>query len=215
MTMSGEIFLEVVRSYRRRPGGKRVPSAVGHPIDGCPRFTRVERKTMRTTTKMWGAAAMLTLAVSGAFAPVQAQSATADAKAEITRAEVLSEYGRQLAHLERDFRKASLLLREAAELRGNAPEAVDELVEAGHFAYYGGLKTAAIHTLYKAGRVALQTGDAATAAEAFLDGAWVAHELGDDETARELLVAGQSLATSAAIEPQDRDALLTRIGALR
>ena len=166
-----------------------------------------------TTTRMGGFAAVLTLAATAAFGPLQAQTSAVEQNPDAGRADLLAQHGRQLALFERDFRRASSLLRAAAELRGEDALAVDELIEAGHYAYYGGRKTIAVQTLDRAARVALATGDPTTAAESLLDGAWVAHELGDLDTARRLLLEGERVARSSGVAAADRADLLARIRA--
>jgi hypothetical protein len=168
-----------------------------------------------TMTKLGAVVAMLTLAPVLSFDGAAAQSAAVSGGAEVERADLLAEHGRQLAKFHGDYAQASRYLRVAAELRGGDAIAVKELLEAGHLSYYGGEWVDAMYTLASAGRMALKVGDAATAAEAYLDAAWVAHRAGKEDVAREFLITGEDLIDSGVVSPEDRASLRSRIGQLK
>mgnify|MGYP006295328059 CR=1 FL=1 len=167
---------------------------------------------MKKTTTMSAVAILLTLLLGLSFEGLEAQSASATRSVEIERADLLAQHGRQLAKFRLDFAEASRYLREAAELRGNDPTAVKELVEAGHLAYYGGERLTSMMVLATAGDVAVKTGDAEAAAEAFRDAAWVAAEAGRREVARDYLLRGESLVRSGQVAAADWTSLLEEDG---
>lgn len=143
--------------------------------------------------RMWGVAAIVTLAICVATSDLRAQSLETDFEVRVQRAGALAQHGRQLAAQTREFEEASSVLREAAELRGGGAEAVRDLIDAGYYAYYGGKGLRAVSALRAAGEAALEEGEMLTAAEAFLNAAWVAHREGELPTARYLFARGQRL----------------------
>jgi len=141
------------------------------------------RMTMVRTT-LFSALALIALVPAAAAA----QSARAtDNETREERAELYSEQGWLLASQKREFGLAASWLREAALLRGDGPQKVQDLLNAGRFHYYAHQLLVSASALKDAGVLALKLGDRETANRAFQDGAWVALEAGDMVTALDLI----------------------------
>lgn len=153
---------------------------------------------MTMTTRMWGSALVLLLALTLPFDRAEGQSITVEPTATAEQADLLALHGRQLAKFRRNFVEASLYLRHAAELRGPDEAAVRDLLDAAHYAWYGGRRLTAMSTMYEAGKVAAAIGDRDTAQRAFMDAAWVGREAGRLDLARQILEQGMGLTPSQA-----------------
>lgn len=134
--------------------------------------------------------------------PVAAQAQTgvrADIAVEAARADLLTEQAYLAAGQASDFSRAASWLRDAAALRGENPEAVRALMDAGHFHYYAQRSGDAVSAFHQAGKVALNLGDAETAARAFRNAAFAAHRIGDVDTARRFMARSETLEAERAV----------------
>ncbi len=166
----------------------------------------------------WGgfSALALTLTVFGASAAqAQAISDNSDESQRAEQAYELEQQAKVASQSVRDFSRAAYLYRQAAEARGDSPEAVEDLIMAGTLAYYVGRKGQAISDLAQAGDQALAWGDVVTAAESFLDAAWIAQAEGRNDRALELGRKAERLSNSPLIQRGERVALLSRIAELQ
>ncbi|HSG47705.1 MAG TPA: hypothetical protein VLA43_07845 [Longimicrobiales bacterium] len=169
-----------------------------------------------TMTKWTGGAvvALLAAGLMAGGAQAQAVSATGDEEIRVEKAQALEAAAREAAEVRAAFREASRLYRQAAEIRGDQPEAAQSLMMAGALAYYVGSEGQAIKDLTRAGELALAWGDVVTAAQAFLDASWVAAKEGRQNDAAELGRRAERLSASPLIQRQERGAILNRIGDL-
>lgn len=157
--------------------------------------------------RIWSGVAVMMMALGGAATEVTAQGIVADADAEVRfeRAAVLADQALVIAKQVGDFDKASSLMQEAAALRGMDAGAVEALVQAAHFAYYGGRPLNAVSAFRRAGETARAIGDHETADRAFMSAAWVASREGEASTANAMRARVSSSRTSVAIaSPLDR-----------
>jgi hypothetical protein len=163
-----------------------------------------------------GAAAVALLMATFGAGNLQAQTSTTstDEGDRIAKAEKLESEARDAASDRESFGDAIRLYREAADLRGDDPGAIADLIMAGKLAYYVGHKGQAVDHLARAGEIALEWGDVLTAAQSFLDAAWVADREGDDAEAYELGRRAEKLSASPLIQRQERVSILNRIADL-
>lgn len=158
--------------------------------------------------------AVLVTGLVAGEARAQSMTTTGDDEARVERAQALEAAAKEAAEVRAAFREASRLYRQAAEVRGDQPEAAQSLMMAGALAYYVGSKGQAITDLTRAGELALAWGDVVTAAQAFLDASWVAAKEGRERDALELGRRAERLSASPLIQRQERGAILNRIGDL-
>lgn len=165
----------------------------------------------------WSGGAVVALMAAGLLvgdAQAQAVSVVGDEEARVEKAQALEVAAKEAAEVRAAFREASRMYRQAAEIRGDQPEAAHSLMMAGALAYYVGSKGQAITDLTQAGELALAWGDVVTAAQAFLDASWVAAKEGRERDALELGRRAERLSASPLIQRQERGAILGRIGDL-
>lgn len=159
-----------------------------------------------------GVAVVLSAALSGAAAGLQAQKAPASDDPRAGWADQLSSRGMEIAQADRAFEEAVTYLRQAALLRGPAVQSVNDLRNAGRLAWYAGQGAEAVSILEDAGETALEIGLPEVAAEAFLDGAWVAVRQNDPSTARQLVRRSQEvMRTASGMPASERRRLRDRI----
>lgn len=168
-------------------------------------------------------AATVLAAGLGAVAPVSASqqaerigtddvvAAVDEYQQRLDRAAALEELAREATEDLKTFPEAVKMYHEAAELRGESPEAVQDLIQAAHLSFYLGDESAAIAGLAKAGRAARSWDDVLTAADAFLDAAWVAQDRGWARQAIRLAAEAEELSHSHLISSAHRHQILERI----
>ncbi len=204
-------FLISARARGRRDLLARAPAA-WEPSD-----LGTHREWMMMKRMTWaGAAAVALLMATFGAGNLQAQASTAstDEGDRIAKAEKLESEARDAASDRESFGDAIRLYREAADLRGDDPGAIADLIMAGKLAYYVGHKGQAVDHLARAGEIALEWGDVLTAAQSFLDAAWVADREGHDAEAYELGRRAEKLSASPLIQRQERVSILSRIADL-
>lgn len=150
--------------------------------------------------RTWCGVAMMALALGGMADQASAQIvADADAEVRFERAAVLADQALVIAKQSRDYQKASSMMQEAAALRGKDAGAVDALIQAAHFAWYGGRGLNAVSAFKRAGETARAIGDDETADRAFMSAAWVAAREGEVTTAELMLRQVESPRSSIAV----------------
>ncbi len=167
-----------------------------------------------TMRMKWAGATVVALFVATLGAgnlSAQATTAESDEGDRIAHAEKLEGKAWKAAEHRDGFVTAVRLFREAAQLRGDQPESVEDLVMAGRLSYYLDREGDAIESLARAGEIALEWGDVLTAAESFLDAAWIAEQDGRKSAALELGRRAEKLSESPLIEGRQRASLRSRI----
>lgn len=164
---------------------------------------------MTTTwrTSAWAAVAALALGAGS----VSAQFSGMVGSDEAVDAAAIEEQARQAMEDRSEWGQASILFRQAADLRTDDPIAADNYRWAGLLAFYAGREGRAIDDLTRAAETALAWGDVSAAARSFLDAAWIAHREGDDARTLELARKGERLAHSPLLSRGEQALLLDRI----
>lgn len=136
-------------------------------------------------------------------------------QARLDRAAALEGLAQEASMDLRTFDEAADLYRQAAEVRGDSPESVDNLIASAQLSFYLGDEGEAVGTLTRAGEAARSWDDVATAADAFLDAAWVAQDQGWTRRAISLAQEAEKLSHSTLMTQQDRTEIRERIADLQ
>ena len=164
---------------------------------------------MKTTWRTSTLTALAALALTATT--VSAQYSTPLDSDGPDEAAALLRDAREALNGEADWGRASVLLRRAADLRSDVPEAADHYRRAGIFAFYAGREGRAVDHLTRAAETALAWGDVAAAAQSYLDAAWVSHQAGEGARTLELVERAERLANSPLLPRGDRARLMSRI----
>jgi hypothetical protein len=129
----------------------------------------------------------------------------------LDRAVALEGLAREASQDMKTFSEAARMYREAADLRGKSPEAVENLIQAAHLSFYMGDEARAVAGLSAAAKAARSWDDVATAADTFLDAAWVAQARGWTRRAIRLASEAEELTHSELMTSAHRHQILERI----